>query len=340
VTEYQAEVVVDEKGKRFVASFPSGVSQQTQYGPGVKAQVVFDSQSQLIPNMRAAEDMAENVGYSISVGTIHNAIEDAFNRLEPFEAKAKEMLKASKILHLDETGININGKNYWLHGCTSDKWTLLMPHKKRGSDAMDEMGILPHFKNIMVHDHWKPYFKYDTKHCLCNAHHLRELERAFEQDGCKWAEEMKKMLLDANNKKIELERVMPIELQDDLRQRYRDILKAGEIETPPPPPPPAGKKGRPKRTKARNLLERLRDFETETLRFMTAPEIPFTNNQGERDLRMTKVQLKISGCHRSEKGAMYSARIRSFLSTCKKHDVKVVGALKDLFLGKLPDFVS
>ncbi len=72
---------------------------------------------------------------------------------------------------------------------------------------------------------------------------------------------------------------------------------------------------------------------------MQDADVPFTNNQGENDLRMTKVQQKISGCFRSEEGARIFCRVRAYLITCRKHGVGATEALKTLFKGKLPDFV-
>lgn len=340
VIEYQAQVLVDKDGNEFVAEFPAGVDQPTQYGPNIKANVVYDSQGQLIPVERIAEDFADNAGMPISTGFIHNCVKGAYDRLEKFEVAAKNALTASPTLNADETGINVNGKNIWLHGASSNEWTLFMPHEKRGKEAMDEMGILPFYQGNLCHDHWKPYFSYGCDHSLCNAHHLRELERTYEQDGCKWALEIQDLLLEINKKKLDSNDTISKYFQNKYRLQYREILANGEKETPPPDPPPKGKKGRQKKTKARNLLERLRDFESETLRFMTRPDIPFTNNLSERDIRMTKVQQKISGCFRSMDGAKYFSRIRSFISTVRKRGLSPAIALRDLFSGKLPDFIQ
>ena len=94
-----------------------------------------------------------------------------------------------------------------------------------------------------------------------------------------------------------------------------------------------------KRSKARNLLERLIDYEQDVLRFMETQVVPFTNNQGENDIRMTKVQQKISGCFRSMDGAYIFCRIRSYISTCRKNGMNPSEALKLLFAGKLHDFI-
>lgn len=339
VIEYQAQVLIDSEGNEYIADFPCGVNNPTQYGPNIKANVVYDSQNQLIPIERIAEDFADNVNMPISTGFIHNCVKNAYDRLECFELAAKNALSKSQNLNVDETGINVNGKNLWLHGASNEEWTLFMPHSKRGKEAMDEMGILPVFRGNLCHDHWKPYFNYECNHSLCNAHHLRELERAYEQDGCQWAHELQKLLIEINNKKLDCKGTLSKYMQNKYRTRYKEILANGEEETPPPKPPPKGTRGRQKKSKARNLLERLQNYEVETLRFMTNPNIPFTNNLSERDIRMTKVQQKISGCFRSFEGAQYFARIRSFISTLKKRDISPATALKDLFVGKLPDFI-
>ena len=82
-------------------------------------------------------------------------------------------------------------------------------------------------------------------------------------------------------------------------KKYRAILKAG-AKGCPLAEKAVGKRGRTKQSKSRNLLTRLTDFEHDVLRFAEDPEVPFTNNPGENDIRMTKVQQKISGCFRSK----------------------------------------
>ena len=162
---------------------------------------------------------------------------------------------------------------------------------------------------------------------MCNAHHLRELTRAFEQDGQVWANKMHDLLLEINDKvnatkKGALSKI----IARKYRKKYRSVLSAGDIECPEPEAEP-NKKGKVKRSKARNLLIRLREFEDDVLRFMEDPLVPFTNNLGERDIRMTKVQQKISGCFRSMEGATTFCRIRSYLSTCKKNGISANQAL-------------
>ena len=338
VTEYQAEVVVDEKGNRFVASFPKGVTKAAQYGNSIKAHAVYMSQFQLLPYHRIQDYFANQLQIPISEGSIFNFNKEAFELLADFEIKAEDELAKAKVAHADETGINIGGVRHWLHGLSNDQWTHYGPHKQRGMDAMSEIGILPRFKGVLCHDHWKPYYRLDCTHSLCNAHHLRELQRAWEQDDQKWAKEMKNLLETINCKVIDACGVLDANKSHYYRKKYRKLLKNAEIECPEPIRP-KGKKGRTKRSKSRNLLERLRDFENDVLLFMDVDYVSFTNNLGENDIRMTKVQQKISGCFRSMQGARIFCRVRGYLSTCRKQGVSSSDALRLLLDGKMPNFV-
>ena len=244
----------------------------------------------------------------------------------------------AKVNHADETGINIQGNRHWLHCLSNPQWTHYYPHKKRGKEAMDEANILPQFKGILCHDHWKPYYQYTVLHALCNAHHLRELTRVEEQDHMAWATQVKQWLLETKEAVEQTgQGVLPENTLQTYREAYQNRLKQAEIECPPPTPPPGKRKrGRLKRSRARNLLERLITYQDDVLRFMADPLVPFTNNLGERDIRMTKVHQKISGCFRSELGAQMFCRIRGYLSTCRKQLISASDALTLLFDGKLP----
>nr|WP_051090335.1 transposase [Psychromonas ossibalaenae] len=192
VTEYQAQILENEFGKRFIALFPNGVNSRIQYGNGLKAHAAYLSQYQLLPYERIREYFTDQLDIPLSSGSLYNFINSAYSRLEELNVLDE------KVLHADETGININGKRQWLHNASSLKWTYLAAHEKRGYDAMEYIGILPHFNGVMCHDHWKPYYRYNCPHSLCNAHHLRELTRANEQDGQVWAETMRIFLVNLN----------------------------------------------------------------------------------------------------------------------------------------------
>jgi transposase len=348
VTEYRAQILEDAQGKKHVAAFPEGVVRPIQYGHSIKAHATYLSLFQLLPYERVADYFANEIQVPISVGSLFNFNQEAFERLEDFEGLAKEKLVNALLVHADETGINVNGKRLWLHAASNDLWTYFFPHEKRGCEAMDAIGILPKFHGVLVHDHWKPYFTYtDCQHALCNAHHLRELQWVIDNHGYDWPKKMQDLLMEINDAvKASATAILDSGAAVAFRMRYRDTLSQGLLEMPSVSPltmgtlkegQPRKKQGRQKKTKELNLLERLRDYEHETLRFMEIAVVPFTNNRGENDIRMTKVQQKISGCFRSMEGAKIFCRVRSYLLTAQKHGISPSDALKSLFNGKLPE---
>jgi transposase len=341
VTEYQAEILENAQGQRLVAPFPDGVDRPVQYGPSVKAHAVYLSQYQLLPYERIREYFEDQAGIPLSAGSLFNFNQEAFDRAVGFEHWVKDRLVESELIHADETGINIGGKRHWLHCASNDRLTWLAPHEKRGQQAMDDIGILPRLQGVLCHDHWKPYYRYECQHALCNAHHLRELQRAWEQDEQAWAQRMQRLLCLMRDAVQAAGGSLPPDKADRWRTVYRKCLARAEKAYPPPDESQRqGQRGRLKRTRARNLLERLRDYETDVLRFLDDPEVPFTNNQGERDIRMLKVQQKISGCFRSFEGARIFCRVRSYLSTARKQNLNASEVLTQLFTGREPAFMS
>jgi len=341
VTEWRAQVLEDQNGKRYVASFPEGVSRSVQYGLGVKVNSVYMSQYQMVPYNRIEEHFLDQMQIPVSAGSIVNFNKDAFERLDFFDDWIKKQLSLSALIHVDETGINIGGTRNWLHNASNNGFSYFYPHANRGGKALDEMGILPHYQGILCHDHWKPYFHYGQAHALCNAHHLRELERAWEQDGQQWAQQMNILLKQINQAVHDAGNCLDPPAAELYRKRYQNLLQEAENECPAPDTPEkTGKRGKVARSKSRNLLERLKKFENDVLRFMDDPLVPFSNNQAENDLRMIKVQQKVSGCFRSMEGAKIFCRIRSYLTTCRKQGLTASEALRSLFRGTCPAFMA
>lgn len=312
-----------------------------QYGPNLKAHAVYLSQYPLLPYERVREYFEDQVGLPLSAGSLFNFNQEAFDKTEGFEYWVKDRLAESDLIHADETSINIGGQRHWLHCASNDGLTWPAPHAQRGHEAMDQIGILPRFHGVLCHDHWKSYYRYECDHALCNAHHLRELQRAWEQDQQAWAQRMQTLLCDMADAVKEAGGSLPPNQAEEWRKAYRQCLENADATCPSPDESQRqGRRGRLKRSRARNLLERLRDYETDVLRFLDNPAVPFTNNQGERDIRMLKVQQKISGCFRSIEGARIFCRVRSYLSTARKQNLTASEALMQLFTGRVPGFMS
>lgn len=338
VTEYQAEIKdCPHCQATNKASFPQAVTQPTQYGSRIKERAVYLMNQHLLPYERTAEIIADFYGRKISAGTLYHINQACFEALKEPVEKIKEQIIASDVINLDETGLRAEKRTQWLHSAGTPKLTYYMFHQKRGSVAMDEANILPQFNGTAIHDHWKPYFKYDCRHGLCNTHHLREFIFIFEHEKQQWAKQMIDLLLEikqsVDQAKINGQTHLARSQIEDFERQYENILDEGFRLNPDRDP----KRKRKKRTKAQNLLIRLRDFREPTLAFMYDFRVPFDNNLAERDIRMTKVKQKISGCFRTNLGAEMFCRIRSYISTAKKQGRNISDVLRSAVDGNPVD---
>jgi transposase len=337
VTEYKKE---EKKcptcGMKISVEFPYEASAPQQYGPNLKAFIVLLCETGMVAINRLTEILEAVSGIKISSGTVVNAIEKCAESLkEPIKC-IKEAVKEAKVGYFDETGMRSQGKLKWLHTASSGLLTYLEMNKKRGKEAMDEIGILNDFKGTAVHDCFSSYWKYDCTHSICNAHMLRELIFIEETTLQRWAKEMIGLLLEikAAAEKMRMDG-MKFMLKGELLKyikRY-DILVEEGLKRNPEQSKPEGRRGRAKQSKARLLLLRLNEHKEECLRFANDFNIPFTNNQAEQDIRMAKVKQKVSGCFRSDTGEKSFATIYSFIQTLKKNGVSVFGELVKVFKG-------
>ena len=336
ISEHQAEIkLCSHCGHLSKATLPEQVKAPVQYGPRLKAIAVYLRQYQLLPYNRTRELLRDLFSIDLSEGTLTNITETCSEFLEQPLDEIRKQLEQSAVVNFDETGSSIDGKRQWLHAASTPNLTYYEIHPKRGSQAMDQIGILPNFNGRAIHDFWKPYFKYDCNHGLCNAHHLRELIFLNEQHHQHWAKDMVECLIDINKAVDKVKNTTDTlfkEQIDEFEQRYQNILDEGYNKNPLPKKKSNKKKrGRQKKSKARNLLERLDEHRKQVLAFMYDFKVPFDNNLVERDLRMAKVQQKISGTFRSPGGATAFCRIRSYISTARKNAVNAIEAIVNAF---------
>ena len=336
VTEHQAETRECECGMYHTAKFPDGVDAPVQYGERIRAIMLYFSSYQLIPQKRVTEAMCDLFGISLSEGTLNNILQKGYERLVETEGAIKEAIRAAPVIHCDETGMYVKGKRWWEHSCSTDHFTYYYCHERRGFEAMKAGGILPGYTGRAIHDAWSSYFNFDMLNGLCNVHHLRELIFIKEHFKQAWAQEMIDHLCYVK-KKVEKANVcgrthLSGSTLQRYMKRYKEIISIGYRANPPPEPVHEHKKrGRKKQPPPLNLLDRLSKYTEETLAFMYDFNVPFDNNLSERDLRMTKVKQKISGCFRSSNGADIFCRIRSYISTVRKHGKNVFDYLIKCF---------
>lgn len=318
------------------SSFPEGVTAPVCYGPRIRALGIYLVSYQHLPYERAAEILTDWVRAPISVATLQAFVAQGAEALGEFLDEIRAQLSRAEVAHFDETGGRVEGRLGWIHSASTETLTLLTAHRRRGVEAMQAAGVLPDFRGVAVHDGWAPYRNFtDAEHALCGAHHLRELI-AVEEQGQAWALAMGCLLLDAKDaveqaKAAERQRLSKKALAE-LHASYREIIKLGYEENPVLAG--HGEERQPKRTKAQNLLIRLDQREREVLRFATDFRVPFDNNLSERDLRMIKLQQKISGCWRTTQGAERFVAIRSYLSTARKQGQRPLDVLSQLAAGQ------
>jgi transposase len=350
VTEHRAEVKDCACcGKETRAQFPSEVRMAVQYGTEIKSQMVYLNSEQHIPLERTCDLLEEWYGHRPSEGTIVSACAEAAEKVEPANEAVKEhLVEQEAVVNFDESGFMINGVLNWLHNASTPRLTWYAMHPKRGSVAMNDIGILPRLKGRAVHDDLAAYFLYELAHALCNAHHLRTLIFLLERYPQKWIEPLKDLLLKIKTKvdiaKENRQTSLSVRQRNLFHQAYAELIAQGLRANPPPNEKSRkpGQRGRLKQTPARNLLLRLQEHKAFVLAFMDDFNVPFDNNQAERDLRMMKVKQKVSGGFRSIEGAQNFCQIRGYLSTTRKNGVKALAALRLAFDGSpfLPDFVA
>jgi transposase len=338
VTEHKSQIKTCPCcGKLNKAVFPESVKSPVQYGPNILASAIYCKNYQFVPYDRISELFEDIMGIKICPATIIRAERECFQNLEEFENVIREKLLASPVVNFDETGMKIEGKRHWLHVASNEKYTCYFAHPKRGAEAIDAMGILPEFKGIAVHDGWKPYNVYDCDHALCNAHLQRELTGIEENYKQQWAKEMNELLTEMKKytdeckeqlKELDFEQIKALEERFDAI-----IIKAIEENPHSLNPQKQGKRGKNPKTKARNLLDRFMEHKEEILRFLTDLKVPFENNQAERDIRMMKLQQKISGTFRTIRGAEAFCRIRAYISTGKKNNLPVLEGIRAALIG-------
>ena len=337
VTEHRAEAVICPHCQRHnQAAFPAEVSKSVQYGPQVKALSVYLHQHHLLPFARLTQVLDDLLGTSPSAGTMALWLQEAAELVAEPVAQIKADLRQSEVVHCDETGLYIGGERVWLHVAATPHLTCYEAYPQRGRQGTDALGILPDFAGTAVHDNWAAYARYACRHALCNVHHLRELTFVHEQFAQVWAGELKQFLLEVKAQvdaaKAQGATTLPPDLRARIDQQYQQLVEQALIETAPPPEGwPKGKRGRVKKSKARNLAERFDLQRSQILAFVDDFAVPFDNNLVERDIRMVKVQQKISGCFRSWAGAQAACRLRSYLSTMHKQGHAAFAVLSALF---------
>jgi transposase len=318
-------------GTTTTASVPAGVTAPTCYGPNLRALAAYLVVYQHVPVARAAELIADVTGARPSTGWITSVLAPTETAVAAANTVILDRIRAASVIHVDETSSNINGVRWWLHVASTPTLTAYHLHRSRGRVAVTEFDVLPDYHGTVVHDSLSLYDVYtQARHSLCGAHLVRELTAAGEaHPNTIWPDQAIRALHQLNTAAHHAREQglphIPAEIADPLHRTFRHAIIVGHIEHRPRP----GTRQSP----TRNLLQRLDARAEQVLLFARDLTVPFTNNQAERDLRPTKTQLKISGCHRSADTARAWLAIRGYISTARKHGRNVLAALHDAITG-------
>ena len=333
VTEHVAERRRCRCGCTTKAAFPRTATAPACYGPSARALAAYLAVHQHLPMDRMAQLFSDVLGAPVSVGALAQMVTEAAEATEPFLDATRLLLHDAPVVHFDETGGRAVGRLHWVHSASTNLLTLLDCHPKRGRLAMDDLGVIGGMSGVAVHDGWKPYRHYDIDHALCNAHHLRELKAVGIGWDQGWANDLAGLLVEAK-RTVEDARASGGDHLDaatlhSIRVRYGQLVAKGFAANSAPE---TGKRSGYEK-KAFNLLVRLDGQRADVLRFVCDFNVPFDNNQAERDIRMVKLQQKISGSWRTLEGARNFCAIRSYASTLRKQDRNVLAGLRQLFEG-------
>jgi len=343
VTEHRAEIkTCPQCGTVNMGILPADVTQPVQYGPHVQAQVVYFNTYHFIPLERTVEIFRDLYQLPLSEAAVLQASMEVAHQVAPAGAAVKAQVTQAVVVHFDESGLRVMGHWQWVHVASTTWLTYYAVQPKRGTVAMNAIGILPHFHGTAVHDALPAYFQYpDARHSLCNSHLLRDLQFITAQYQQPWAAGMTPLLLDIKMFVYEAQQYglacLPPERLQEFEERYTALVTQGlEINpTPALPASPVKHRGRVKQTPAKNLLDRLTARPREVLAFMYDFQVPFDNNQAERDIRMVKLKQKISGTFRTVVGAETFCQIHSYISTARKNGQQAIAALQAALAGTL-----
>jgi transposase len=329
----QVKVVCPICGTVSSGQFPDSLKSRIQYGEGVRAISVLFTNYAMVGYDKTRKILNDMCGIPIRAGTVVNHVKQFTKKSELVLKEISEKLKKASVLNCDETGTRVKGKNQWLHTASNGEATYSTVHPKRGEEGIDDNGVLKAFEGTIVHDFWKSYFKYERcRHALCNAHLLRELQGVIENTGQVWArgmqELLRKMKKVVDGYKEEGKKGLSRYYNKKFALAYRQIVREGEQEVPVI-------EGQRKRGKARCLLDRFKGYEKEICRFAEDFEVPFDNNQAERDIRSSKVKQKVSGGFRSDEGAKNYGKVSSVIGTALKQGKSAFDAVSGIIAGNV-----
>ncbi len=327
VTEHQIFTMQCRCGHLTRGPQPEGVNAPVSYGPRIAGIGVYLLHGQFLSKTRTAQALDALFNAPVSPGTIACWVRrTALGIIDKVLPVIGGRITAADVAHFDETGFRTAGKLHWMHSASTPTDVLLTVHPKRGTEAMNDAGILPDFEGVAVHDAWAPYDCYtQATHALCNAHVLRELIYVTDTATGPTAD-MASQAIDAMlalKTLADTAQVTGTAIDPAARNHHTHVLRSAVLLGIEATTERASKLQR----KHNALFIRLRDRRDDYLRFIDDPHIPWDNNPAERTIRMPKLRIKVSGSMRTLTGARDFAAIRSYTATAIRHGLDSLDAL-------------
>ncbi|MFY1696091.1 IS66 family transposase [Solwaraspora sp. WMMA2101] len=327
VTEHQIVTVACPCGHHTTAATPAGATAPAVYGPRIAAIGVYLLHGQFLSIGRTADAIRDLFGLPVAAATVTAWVtRTALGVIDTVLPVIRDRIKNAPVAHFDETGMRVDGRLAWLHSASTPTDVFLTVHRRRGTAAMDDAGVLPGYTGVAVHDAWAPYDTYtDAVHALCNAHVLRELVYVVDTATGQVAD-LAGQAIDALRR---LNRLTVTARADGCEPDPADLAEQTHLLRSAVV---LGAEATATRTdklhrKYHALFVRLRDRRADYLRFVTDPAVPFDNNPAERTIRMPKLRIKVSGSMRTMTGAEHFAAIRSYTATATRHGINMLDAL-------------
>ncbi len=322
--------------------FPDSMPGPLRYGTGLQAFTINLPGARMLSPPRAVAMVQAVSGPMLSEATCLGYIRRLRAAPGPWEEAAVAHLLERPALHADGTGFRVDGRRRWLHVPTDGSLTLKFPHRRRGCGAIGDIGVIPRYTGTLVHDCWASYLTHHRcTHRPFGSHLLRGLTSVVESNGFRWARLMERPLRGACHRASRSDaRVLPEAGRRSVRRRYRTILTQGGGELPEIPPRPKGRRGRVAGSDAHSLHGRLGRHGGSVPPFMADPDVSFTDNAGERKIRMARVRIKVSGRFRTQLHAEAWCRISSYLSSMAALGYNPLVAIQIALAGNAADMVK
>jgi hypothetical protein len=325
-------------GRKHRMRFPKEVHNPVNIGADTKALAAMLNIEYGMPLGKIKQfvfDMTDGK-VSLTDGSIVNACKELCGKIRPSLESIKTGLFLSRVLHKDETGVKINGKQQWIHTLATNDLAYYHCDENRGNEADKRMGVLAGYSDILVHDHLVGLYAWYCIHAECNAHLLRYLIGVTENEPeyAAYANEMTELLLDANTKRKEAKLRGETEFSEEVikacEEKYDDITARWKAAISEVLGKVKNKKKRYKR-EGEKLCPRLIAYKDNHLLFIRDFDVPFDNNLAERTLRGIKSKTKISGGFRTPGGGNVYATVRSYTETLRRQNRNIYRGITSAF---------